>query len=498
MLLPVILSGGVGARLWPVSRQTLPKPFIELPDGSTLLQKTLQRAAALDAVQTVLTVTNKECYFLTRDEYAAGNAHVTHDYLLEPVGRNTAPAIAAAALHAATHYGSDTVLLILPADHLIVNQSGFANAVASAAQLARDGWLVTFGVEPTAPETGYGYIEQGEPIAASGAHQVARFVEKPDQPTATEYLASGRYTWNSGMFCFTAGSILAVLREHAPEVLAAVEQTMQHSDLKTQPIALNEGTFTQAPDVSIDYAVMEHAAKIAVVRADFDWSDVGSWCAFANLVEPDARGNRINGEVLLVDADNCYIHSDARIVAGIGLDNLLVIDTPDALLVAHTSRAQDVKTIVKQLKNESHTVTDYHRKVHRPWGTYTVLEEGNNFKIKRIEVKPGASLSLQMHHHRNEHWIVVSGMAKVVNGERELLVSTNESTYIPAGHKHRLENPGVLDLVMIEVQSGAYLGEDDIVRFEDVYGRISPQLLASSINPYPHSREQTVPLDRER
>jgi len=472
MLLPVILSGGVGARLWPVSRQTLPKPFIELPDGGTLLQKTLQRAAALDGVGRVLTITNQECYFLTRDAYAAANVHVDHDYLLEPMGRNTAPAIAAAAWHAARHYGEDTVLLALPADHLIVNQACFSQAVACASALAREGWLVTFGIVPTRPETGYGYIEEGhDRIAGTDARQVVRFVEKPDAHTAREYLESGCYTWNSGMFCFTAGSIITALREHASEVWAAVDRTLQESDLDAAPIALNEAAFALAPDVSIDYAVMEHAANMAVIRTEFDWSDVGSWRTVAELVEPDARGNRVNGETLLVDVENCYIQSESRIVAGIGLENLLVVDTPDALLVAHQSRAQDVKTLVKQLKHESPAVTDHHRTVHRPWGTYTVLEEGSNFKIKRIEVKPGASLSLQMHHHRSEHWIVVSGTAKVINGEQELLVGTNESTYIPAGHKHRLENPGVLDLVMIEIQSGQYLGENDIVRFQDIYGR---------------------------
>jgi len=473
MLLPIILSGGVGARLWPVSREALPKPFIELPHGGTLLQKTLQRAVALDGVNRVLTVTNKECYFLTRDAYAATTARrVTHDYLLEPSGRNTAPAIAAAALHAARHAGEDTVLLALPADHLILNQDSFAKAVASAVKLAQDGWLVTFGITPTRPETGYGYIESQNHIADTDAYRVVHFVEKPDPHTAREYFASGRHTWNSGMFCFTAGSIIAALRTYAPDVWQAVEQTMRNSDVDTTPITLDTNTFALAPDISIDRAVMEHAANTAVVRADFDWSDVGSWRTVAELVAPDACGNRVHGETLLVDVKNCYIQSESRMVAGIGLEDLLVVDTPDALLVAHQSRAQDVKTVVKQLKHESPAVTDYHRKVHRPWGTYTVLEEGSNFKIKRIEVKPGASLSLQMHHHRSEHWIVVSGTAKVINGEQELLVGADESTYIPAGHKHRLENPGARDLIMIEVQSGKYLGEDDIVHFHDIYGRV--------------------------
>jgi len=423
MFLPVILSGGSGSRLWPVSRDCLPKPFIKLPDGGTLLQKTLQRAAALDGVERVLTVTNKEYYFLTRDAYDAAGIPVTHDYLLEPVGRNTAPAIAAAALYAANRYGEDTVLLVLPSDHLIDNQARFAQAVASASELARKGWLVTFGVEPVRPETGYGYIEGSTRIDETDAYQVARFVEKPDPHTAQQYMESGRFSWNSGMFCFTAKHMIAALREHAPEVLAAVERTLQDSHLETAPVVLNEALFAQSQDISIDYA--------AVVKADFDWSDIGSWNALGQLLEPDEHGNRISGDTLLLDVDNCHIQSDSRLVVGIGVDHLLVVDTPDALLVADQSRAQDVKTVVNQLKLKSHSAANYHRTVHRPWGTYTVLEEANNFKIKRIEVKPGASLSLQMHHHRSEHWIVVSGTAKVVNGEREFLVNKNESTYIP-------------------------------------------------------------------
>jgi len=471
MFLPVIISGGAGARLWPVSRDSLPKPFIKLPDGGTLLQKTLQRSTALEDVERVLTVTNKEYYFLTRDAYEAAGIPVIHDYLLEPVSRNTAPAIAAAALYAASRYGEDTVLLVLPSDHLIDNQERFAQAVTSASELAREGWLVTFGVEPVRPETGYGYIEGSTRIGEKNAYQVARFVEKPDLHTAQQYMESGRFSWNSGMFCFTAYHMIAALREHAPEVLVAVERTLQDSHLDVAPVVLNEALFAQSPDISIDYAVMERTTRAAVVKAGFDWSDIGSWNALGQLLEPDEHGNRVNGDTLLLDVDNCHIQSESRLVVGIGVDHLLVVDTPDALLVAHQSRAQDVKSVVNQLKLKSHSAANYHRTVHRPWGTYTVLEEADNFKIKRIEVKPGASLSLQMHHHRSEHWIVVSGTAKVVNGEREFLVNKNESTYIPAGHKHRLENPGILDLVLIEVQSGDYLGEDDIVRFQDVYGR---------------------------
>ncbi|WP_076590883.1 mannose-1-phosphate guanylyltransferase/mannose-6-phosphate isomerase [Herminiimonas arsenitoxidans] len=477
MLLPIILSGGAGSRLWPVSREALPKPFIALPDGETLLQKTLKRAIALPGVEHVLTVTNRDYYFLTRDEYESNasevdGGHVIHDYLLEPLGRNTAPAIAAAALHAARKHGDDVILLVLPADHLIKDQASFAQAVSGAQELALQGYLVTFGIKPTAPETGYGYIESGEVLSGSPGRKVARFVEKPDLATAMDYLVSGRFTWNSGMFCFTAGAMLAALRECAPDVLVAVEQAFAATALEKDPVVLDAAAFTCAPDISIDYAVMEKAAKVAVIPVSFDWSDIGSWSALAELVVPDARGNRASCETVLIDADNCFIQSDNRMIAAVGVDDLFIVDTPDALLIAHNSRAQDVKSVVTQLKLLSHATVQHHRTTHRPWGTYTVLEEGEGFKLKRIVVKPGASLSLQMHHHRSEHWVVVSGTAKVVNGEQDILVQRNESTYIPAGTAHRLTNPGVVDCVMIEIQTGDYLGEDDIVRLEDRYGRV--------------------------
>ncbi|MNJ96141.1 Alginate biosynthesis protein AlgA [compost metagenome] len=477
MLLPIILSGGAGSRLWPVSREALPKPFIALPDGETLLQKTLKRALALPGVEHVLTVTNRDYYFLTRDEYesnaAKGNSrNIVHDYLLEPLGRNTAPAIAAAALHAARKHGEDVILLVLPADHLIKDQASFAQAVSHAQELALQGYLVTFGIKPTAPETGYGYIESGEILKGSQGCKVVRFVEKPNLATAKDYLSSGRFTWNSGMFCFTAGTMLAALRDCAPEVLAAVEQTFAATALDKDPMVLDAAAFAGAPDISIDYAVMEKADKVAVVPVSFDWSDIGSWSALAELVAPDERGNRASCETVLVDADNCFIQSDSRMIAAVGVDDLFIVDTPDALLIAHNSRAQDVKSVVAQLKLLSHATVQHHRTTHRPWGTYTVLEEGEGFKLKRIVVKPGASLSLQMHHHRSEHWVVVSGTAKVINGEHDILVQRNESTYIPAGTAHRLTNPGVVDCIMIEVQTGDYLGEDDIVRLEDRYGRV--------------------------
>ncbi|MFN6962022.1 MAG: mannose-1-phosphate guanylyltransferase/mannose-6-phosphate isomerase, partial [Rhodocyclaceae bacterium] len=410
---PVILSGGAGTRLWPVSREALPKPFIKLPDGESLLQKTLGRAVVLPSVTTVLTVTNRDHYFLTRDEYGSAEGLPPLDYLLEPFGRNTAPAIAAATLHLTGRFGDDVCLLVLPADHLIRDRAAFAAAVDEARRLAAEGWLVTFGIRPTAPETGFGYIEAGAPLG--GGFKVARFVEKPTLEKAQDYLAAGNFTWNAGMFCFTAGAMLDALRTHAPALLETVEQTLAATDFSKQPVVLAAEHFKQAPDISIDYAVMEKSDRVAVVPATFDWSDIGSWNALAELTPPDGRGNRVAGEAVLVDAKNCYLQGEDRVIAAVGVDDLLVVDTADALLVAHRERAQDVKAVVQQLKLTAHDSVHHHRTVYRPWGSYTVLEEGPRFKIKRIVVKPGASLSLQMHHHRSEHWVVISGMARVVN-----------------------------------------------------------------------------------
>jgi mannose-1-phosphate guanylyltransferase/mannose-6-phosphate isomerase len=477
-LVPILLSGGAGTRLWPVSREAHPKPFMQMADGQSLLQKTFVRAARLDGVDTIMTVTNREYFFKTRDDYdALGKDDPAHSktFLLEPLGRNTAPAVALSALWLSEQWGPDTVMLVLAADHLIEGDEAFGNAVRIAGELAAAGQLVTFGVTPTAPETGYGYIERGAATKIAGGYDVARFVEKPPLETAQRYVVSGRHFWNSGIFCFTAKTILTELKKHSPRIHEGAQacwtktKARKHADGTV--IEIDQESFAGLPDLSIDYAVMEKSDRVSMVPAGFSWSDIGSWSAVSGLVRPDAAGNSVVGEAVLVDAENTFIRADGRMVAAVGTRNLIIVDTPDALLVADRDRTQDVKKVVEQLKLQKHESYKVHRTVTRPWGTYTVLEEGERFKIKRIVVKPGGILSLQMHHHRSEHWVVVSGIAKVVRDEDTYFVNVNESTFIPAGRKHRVENSGMLDLVMIEVQSGDYLGEDDIVRFEDYYGR---------------------------
>jgi mannose-1-phosphate guanylyltransferase/mannose-6-phosphate isomerase len=469
-LIPTILCGGAGSRLWPVSRELHPKPFIRLADGRSLLQKAFLRAAALPGVREILSVTNRELFFQTLDELRELRiGGVNASFLLEPVARGTAAAIAAAALRIEKEHGVDAAMLVLPADHLVSDEVAFARAVERAMALASAGRLVTFGVRPTAAETGYGYIE------ARGT-EVVRFVEKPDAQAARGYVESGRFLWNAGIFCFTAGAILQEMRRHCPEVVRAVEDCIARSRVVeldgVRRLELDAATFATVPDNSIDYAVMEKSRSVSVVECEIGWSDVGSWTAVADLVAPDANGNRVEGEAVLQEATGCYIRASGRLVGAIGVEDLVIIDTPDALLVVPRDRVQEVKALYGTLKASNHESHRLHRTVHRPWGTYTVVEEGPGFKIKRIVVKPGASLSLQVHRHRSEHWVVVSGSARVVNGESQSTVGENESTFIPAGCPHRLENPALEPLVIIEVQTGAYLGEDDIVRLEDHYGRL--------------------------
>ena len=424
----------------------------------------------LDDVTEVMTVTNRDLFFKTQDEYRPVNTAKLHlSYILEPFGRNTAPAVAASAIRATNAHGPEAILLILAAHHLIADQAAFAIAVKQASTLAAAGKIVAFGIQPPAPETGYGYIEVN-------GDDVVKFVEKTPAELAMEYLASGPFLWNSGMFCFAAGTMLAEMENHCLDVLASVKACLG-SSTETKgdgfvQVEMGANDFASAPDISIDYAVMEKTDCAAVIPCSIGWSDIGSWDAIGDLLVADEQGNRVDGQAPLHNVANCYMQSKERMVGAVGISNLVIIDISDALLVADRASAQDVKHVYARLKAQGHDTHKLHRTVHRPWGIYTVLEEGRRFKIKRIEVKPGASLSLQMHHHRSEHWIVVSGMAKAVNGESDLLINTNESTYIQAGHKHSLENPGVINLVMIEVQSGEYLGEDDIVRFDDVYGRV--------------------------
>jgi len=466
-LVPAILCGGAGSRLWPVSRELHPKPFIRLADGQSLLQKAFLRGARLPGVSEVLTVTNRELFFKTRDEYREVAPDIRASFILEPFGRGTAAAATCAALHVAATHGRDALLLILPADHLIEKLDAFAAAVARATELARAGRLVTFGIKPTSPETGYGYIE-------ARGNDVVRFVEKPSPDKAAQFVSSGRFLWNSGMFCFSAGTLVDEMQRHSPAIVEAARRCVESAPGRDAgELELPGEAFRNVPEDSIDYAVMEKSDKVAVVPCDIGWSDIGSWTAIGALTAPDEHGNRIEGESVLHDVRDSYIRSEHRMVGAVGVSGLVIVDTPDALLVADASRAQDVKRLYARLKEQGHEAHKLHRTVHRPWGTYTVLEEGPGFKIKRIEVKPGASLSLQMHQHRSEHWIVVNGTAHVVNGERELTVNVNESTFIPPRNKHRLSNPTSVELVIIEVQSGPYLGEDDITRFDDRYGRVT-------------------------
>ena len=472
-LCPVILAGGGGTRLWPLSREHYPKQFLKLFDDKTLLQNTLLRLEGLDVIEPLI-ICNEVHRFLVAEQCAQIAKNPTK-IILEPEGRNTAPALTIAALDI-VHDLDDAVMIMMPADHLIKDTVTFHKAISAGFQVAKNGYLVTFGIKPDKAETGYGYIERGNAIGAGGGFDVTRFVEKPSLEVAEKYLKSDRYFWNSGIFCFTVGAILEELSQHAPRILEGAKacwdktRTCKRGDDRV--LEIDAESFSKLPDISIDYAVMEESRAVAVVPAQFNWSDIGSWDAVSGLVHPDEVGNRVVGDAVFVDVENTFVRAEGRLVAAVGTRNLIIVDTPDALLVADRERAQDVKRVVEQLRLKGHETHKVHRTVARPWGTYTVLEEGDRFKIKRIVVKPGASLSLQMHHHRSEHWVVVSGIAKVVRDEEEYFVKVNESTFISAGKKHRVQNPGTLDLVMIEVQSGDYLGEDDIVRFQDDYGRV--------------------------
>jgi len=469
-LYPVILAGGSGSRLWPMSRQLLPKQFLPLVSERTMLQDTVLRLAGMPGAREPTVVSNNEHRFLVAEQLREIGIKPLAQ-LLEPVGRNTAPAVAVAALLLAER-DRDAVMIVLPADHLIRDVETFAAAVASAADLAREGALVTFGIAPDRPATGYGYIARGDPLAGrAGAFRVARFVEKPDAATAKGFVASGGFYWNSGMFALAANHYLEELGRHAPEMLKACEAAWSKSVRDLDFVRLDAASFSACPSDSIDYAVMERTTAAAVIPVDIGWSDVGSWTTLWEVGAKDQRGNLIRGDAHVQDSENCYIRAESRLVSVIGLRDAIVVETADAVLVTNGAHAQKVKDVVTHLDSSKRTEHVSHRRVYRPWGYYESIDGGDRFQVKRIMVKPGAALSLQMHHHRAEHWVVVSGTARVTRGAEVYLVAENQSTYIPIGEKHRLENSGKVPLHLIEVQSGTYLGEDDIVRFEDLYKR---------------------------
>ena len=469
-MIPVILSGGAGTRLWPLSRQKYPKQFLPVVGDNSLFHDTLARLQCLPQATAPLIICNHDHRFLVAEQLRlAQQKHA--GILLEPCARNTAPAVTLAALQALGQ-DQDALLLVLPADHVIKNVSAFQHAVATATQLAQQGKLVTFGIVPEYAETGYGYVRQGKALAA-GAAEVAAFVEKPDAETAQRYVSSGDYLWNSGMFLFRADGLLAEMRRFQPAVVSACELALAQAYADLDFIRLNEAAFAASPDISLDYAVMEHTNKAAVVSLDAGWSDVGAWDAVwrAGDADADAEGNVARGDVMLEGAKDNLVYAGKRLVCLLGVQDLVVVDTDDALLVADKAQVQEIKAVVKRLQDAGYSQVTDHREVHRPWGSYDCIDAGSRFQVKRIRVKPGAALSLQKHYHRAEHWVVVRGTAEVTCEAKTFLVHENQSVYIPVGAEHRLVNPGKVMLDLIEVQSGGYLGEDDIVRLDDVYGR---------------------------
>lgn len=469
MFVPVIMAGGSGTRLWPLSRQLSPKQFLPLVDTeSSMLQSTILRLKGLEAGEAIV-ICNEEHRFLAAEQLRVCG-HEQANILLEPMGRNTAPAIALAALQAMSS-GADPILLVLAADHLIQDVPAFHASVELAQRLAECGKLVTFGIVPTHAETGYGYLEQGAALDVGG-FQVHRFVEKPDAVTAKQYLDSGRYLWNSGMFMFRASRYLEELQRFAPAIHEHCSEAFAGATADMHFTRIDAAQFAVCPNDSIDYALMEYTSDAVLVPLDAGWSDIGSWSALWETCKKDEAGNVHKGDVLLSSSRDSYVQSSHRLVAAVGIENLVIVETKDAVLVAPKDRVQEVKDIVELLKKGRRPEFSAHREVYRPWGKYDSIDNGPRYQVKRITVAPGAKLSVQMHHHRAEHWIVVSGAARVTNGEKSYLVTENQSTYIPVGQIHALENPGVIPLELIEVQSGSYLGEDDIVRFEDRYGRV--------------------------
>ncbi|PQV49091.1 mannose-1-phosphate guanylyltransferase/mannose-6-phosphate isomerase [Paraburkholderia sp. BL21I4N1] len=469
---PVILCGGSGTRLWPMSRGGYPKQYLKLTGDNTLVQQTVLRLRGVADIAAPIVVTNNEQRFLVAEQLRQVDVAASA-IVLEPASRNTAPAIAIAAL-LALRDSPESLLLVLPSDHVIAGEAAFVKAASDAAQIAKDGFLVTFGITPTEPHTGYGYIRAGASLVdGSQAFAVDSFVEKPDAETAQRFIAQGGYYWNSGMFMLKASTYMEELRRFEPEIALQAELALKAAQHDNDFVRLDEPAFSASPNISVDNAVMEKTKRAAVVTvADLGWNDIGSWTALADIAERDAQGNALFGDVLTDAVSNSYIRAEHRLVAAIGLDNVVIVETADAVLVAHRDQAQDVKKIVAQLNAMGRHESVTHRRVVRPWGSYEGIDSGDRFQVKRIVVSPGAQLSLQMHHHRAEHWIVVKGTALVTNGDKEIVLTENQSTYIPLGVTHRLLNPGKIPLELIEVQSGAYLGEDDIVRFEDTYGRV--------------------------
>ena len=465
MLTPVVLSGGSGTRLWPLSRELYPKQLLPLVGERTMLQETLQRLSGIQTAAPIVVCNDAHRFLVAEQLRQLGTT--PQAIILEPVGRNTAPAIALAALRAAP----DALLLVLPADHVIRDVPAFQKAIAAALPAAEAGKLVTFGIVPTAPETGYGYIKQAASSDALAARPIEQFIEKPDLPRAEAFLREGGYFWNSGMFLFRADRYLAELNSHAPGIAAAARAALSAAQPDLDFVRVDRAAFEACPSDSIDYAVMEKTRDAVVVPLAAGWSDVGSWSALHQALPADARGNVTKGDVFAEDSDGCYLYAESRLVSTVGLKDHVVVETKDAVLVAPKDRVQDVKKLVTRLKAEGRYEHSLHREVYRPWGSYDSIDNGHRFQVKRLTIKPGAQLSLQLHHHRAEHWIVVSGTARITCGEKIFLLEENQSTYIPIGEKHRIENPGKIPLHIIEVQSGSYLGEDDIVRFEDRYGR---------------------------
>ena len=470
MLLPVIMAGGTGSRLWPMSRELYPKQFLRLYGQRSMLQETVLRLDDVDAREPVV-ICNQEHRFLVAEQLRQINK-LSHNISLEPVGRNTAPAIALAALSAIEN-GDDPILLVLAADHIINNKLAFHQAIKSAFKFALQGRLVTFGIVPTGPETGYGYIHRGqeETLDEQIAYQVSRFVEKPNKETAESYIASGEYYWNSGMFMFRAKKYLEELEKFRPDILDACKAAIQGCKESDEFIKVDRDLFIACPDESVDYAVMEKTTDAVVVGFDADWSDVGSWSALWEVSPKDDKGNVLTGDTFLHNANNCYINTDEKLIAAIGVDDLVIINTKDAVLVVNKDQVQDVKKVVEYLKANHRSEYKRHREIYRPWGRCDVVVQTERFNVNRITVKPGAAFSMQMHHHRTEHWVILSGTGEVTIKDQKFLLTENQSTFIPIGAQHRLENPGKIPLELLEIQSGSYLGDDDIIRIKDQYGR---------------------------